>query len=212
MKVFKVADIVDGEITFSGHGKSRSPEVAAILTNIEPAREPNADFTWTVRIEIGQGAAARSVLLDLPHVISVSDSVDTPLFIGNCRLVFFRDQLFMPERAPKNATEREEIVLRVKKAVYDEQTDLASLRAAVANLEAAVEYTKSGPKREAIPEDVKLVVWTRDGGACVRCGSKQNLHFDHIIPIAKGGGNTEANIQVLCQTCNLKKADKISTI
>ena len=119
---------------------------------------------------------------------------------------------YRPNIVAKNATEREEIVLRVKKPVYDEQADLASLRAAVANLEAAIEYSKSGPKREAIPEGVKLVVWTRDGGACVRCGSKQNLHFDHIIPLAKGGGNSEATIQILCQTCNLKRADKISTL
>lgn len=212
MRIFKVADIVDGEITFSGQGKSRAPEVVAILTNIEPAKEPNVDITWKVGIGVGKGAAARSVQLDLPHCVSTSDSLDTPLFIGNCSLVFFRDQLFMPERPPKNAPEREEIVLRVKKAVYDDEAGLASLRAAVANLEAAIEYSKSGPRRDAIPEDVKLVVWTRDGGACVRCGSKQNLQFDHIIPLAKGGGNSEANIQILCQTCNLKKADKISTM
>jgi len=80
----------------------------------------------------------------------------------------------------------------------------------VANLEAAIEYTKSGPRRDPIPEDVKLLVWTRDGGACVRCGSKKELHFDHVIPVAKGGGNFEANIQILCQPCNLKKADKIA--
>jgi 5-methylcytosine-specific restriction endonuclease McrA len=28
--------------------------------------------------------------------------------------------------------------------------------------------------------------------------------------VAKGGGKTEANIQILCQTCNLKKSDKIA--
>jgi hypothetical protein len=65
-------------------------------------------------------------------------------------------------------------------------------------LEAAIEFQKSGRKRDPIPEDVKLIVWARDGGACTRCGSKQDLHFDHIIPFAKGGGNSEANIQILC--------------
>lgn len=212
MKVFKVADIVGGEITFSGQGKSRAGDVAVILTNIEPAKEPNVDFTWKMEIEIRKGPETRFIHLDLPHVISMSDSLDTPLFIGNYKLVFFRDQLFMSERVPKTPTEREEIALRVKKAVYDGASDLAGLRAAVANIEAAIEYGKSGPRRVAISEDVKLVVWTRDGGACVRCGSKQNLHFDHVIPIAKGGGNSEANIQILCQTCNLKKTDKISTM
>lgn len=110
---------------------------------------------------------------------------------------------------PKSAAEDDEIILRTKKLIYDEQADLANLKAAVANLEAAIEYTKSGPKRDPIPEDVKLLVWARDGGACVRCGSKKELHFDHIIPVAKGGGNGEANVQILCQSCNLQKTDKM---
>jgi len=101
------------------------------------------------------------------------------------------------------------VTLRVKKAIYDEEAELSSLRAAVANLEAAIEFRRSGPQRDPIPEDVKLLVWARDGGQCVRCGSQQGLHFDHVIPVAKGGGNSEANIQILCQTCNLKKSDKI---
>jgi hypothetical protein len=100
--------------------------------------------------------------------------------------------------------------LRVKKAVYDERAELSSLRATVANLESALEFQRSGPTRDPISEDVKLLVWTRDGGRCVRCGSTQVLHFDHIIPVAKGGGNSELNIQILCQTCNLKKSDKIA--
>ncbi|HJZ70049.1 MAG TPA: HNH endonuclease [Blastocatellia bacterium] len=143
--------------------------------------------------------------------MKVSDSLDVPLPLGNYELVFFRDRLFIPERPPKSASEREEIALRVKKAVYEEDAEIVSLKAAVANLEAAIQLSRSGARRESIPEDVKLVVWTRDGGACVRCRSKQDLHFDHIIPVSKGGGNQEANIQMLCQLCNLRKSDKIST-
>lgn len=60
-----------------------------------------------------------------------------------------------------------------------------------------------------IPTAVKLDVWTRDAGQCVNCGSTKNLQFDHIIPWSKGGANTVSNIQVLCQTCNLGKSDKI---
>lgn len=116
----------------------------------------------------------------------------------------------MSERPPLRDAERDEIVLRIKKIIYDEEAELSTLRAAVANLEAAIEFQRSGIRRDPIPEDVKLLVWARDGGCCVRCGSKQGLHFDHIIPVAKGGGNTEANIQILCQVCNLKKSDKIA--
>ena len=124
--------------------------------------------------------------------------------------VYFNGRFFKPEREPLNPAEREEIVLRVKKAIYEEDAELSSLRATVSNLEAAVEYQRTGLRRSPISEDVKMLVWARDGGACVRCGSQTDLHFDHIIPVAKGGGNTEANIQILCQTCNLKKSDKIA--
>jgi 5-methylcytosine-specific restriction endonuclease McrA len=86
-------------------------------------------------------------------------------------------------------------------------TELARLRSAVANIEAALEYTKSGPVRSAIADDVKMVVWVRDGGACVNCGSKNKLQFDHIIPIAQGGSD---NIQVLCAPCNLRKSENIA--
>lgn len=61
-----------------------------------------------------------------------------------------------------------------------------------------------------IPAQVKQEVWKRDKGACVQCGSKVNLHFDHIIPFSKGGSsNTAKNIQLLCAKCNLAKHDKI---
>ncbi|WP_428058687.1 HNH endonuclease [Candidatus Avelusimicrobium faecicola] len=61
-----------------------------------------------------------------------------------------------------------------------------------------------------IPTPVKQEVWKRDKGACVMCGSRLNLHFDHIIPFSKGGSsNTAKNIQLLCAKCNLSKHDKI---
>ncbi len=60
-----------------------------------------------------------------------------------------------------------------------------------------------------ISSKVKLIVYERDGGKCVTCGSQSNIHYDHIIPHSKGGSNTEKNIQILCGECNLKKSNKI---
>jgi hypothetical protein len=61
-----------------------------------------------------------------------------------------------------------------------------------------------------IPTSVKLEVWKRDKGACVQCGSKDNLHFDHILPYSKGGTSLKAqNIQLLCARHNLQKHAKI---
>jgi len=61
-----------------------------------------------------------------------------------------------------------------------------------------------------IPSWVKLEVWKRDKGQCSKCGSKQNLHFDHIIPYSRGGSSSDPqNIQILCAKHNLEKRDKI---
>lgn len=63
--------------------------------------------------------------------------------------------------------------------------------------------------RTPIPEAVRGEVWRRDGGRCVWCGSRQNLQFDHIIPVSRGGANSVANIQLLCLPCNAAKSDQV---
>jgi hypothetical protein len=61
-----------------------------------------------------------------------------------------------------------------------------------------------------IPSAVKIEVWKRDKGRCVKCGSTENLHFDHIIPYSHGGSSKDAkNIQILCLNHNLQKSDNI---
>ena len=64
-------------------------------------------------------------------------------------------------------------------------------------------------KREPISEKVKMAVWRRDGGKCVKCGGREKLEFDHIIPLSKEGSNTVRNIELLCEKCNRTKGDKI---
>lgn len=63
--------------------------------------------------------------------------------------------------------------------------------------------------RKPIPAEVRREVWRRDGGACVKCGSRRNLEYDHIVPVSKGGSNTARNIELLCETCNRSKSDSI---
>lgn len=62
-----------------------------------------------------------------------------------------------------------------------------------------------------IPGSVKLAVFKRDKGNCIMCGSKDNLHFDHILPYSKGGTSLkEENIQLLCARHNLEKSSKLN--
>jgi hypothetical protein len=68
----------------------------------------------------------------------------------------------------------------------------------------------SAQRRRIIPTSVKLEVWQRDGGKCVVCGAVDELHFDHVVPVAKGGTSLVAeNIQLLCARHNLEKRDQI---
>lgn len=63
--------------------------------------------------------------------------------------------------------------------------------------------------RERIPEQVRIEVWRRDDGKCVRCGSREKLEYDHIVPVSKGGSNTSRNIELLCEKCNRQKSANI---
>jgi hypothetical protein len=64
-------------------------------------------------------------------------------------------------------------------------------------------------ERTPIPVDVRIAVWRRDQGRCVRCGSRENLEYDHIIPVSQGGSNTLRNIELLCEKCNRSKSNNI---
>lgn len=63
--------------------------------------------------------------------------------------------------------------------------------------------------RRRIPRDVRQRVWQKYGGRCAECNADTYLEFDHIIPVAKGGGNSDTNVQLLCRKCNLAKSDNI---
>ncbi|WP_419890713.1 HNH endonuclease [Paenibacillus xylanexedens] len=68
--------------------------------------------------------------------------------------------------------------------------------------------------RADIPAWVKDAVFFRDRGHCVFCNSNlTNLvsrltvkNFDHMIPLNLSGGNDVSNIQLTCESCNLKKS------
>ncbi len=219
LSVKKVAELVGNEIIIPDGESAR--DFAAALTNTVSASDlSGSPPQWYFRVTIGEGKEARKVAVGLVSFMSETkfrQSAECPyadivtIAPGERRaFAFFRNSFFMPSRFFVNQAECEEFMLRVKRLKYREEEELTALRSYVANVEAAMQFQKNGPKRDPIPEDVKLLVWSRDGGACIRCGSKSELHFDHIIPVAKGGSGTAANIQLLCEPCNLKKSDKIA--
>jgi hypothetical protein len=63
--------------------------------------------------------------------------------------------------------------------------------------------------RRRISREVRQRVWQRYGGRCAECQADTYLEFDHIVPVAKGGSNSDTNVQLLCRKCNLAKSDNI---
>ena len=64
---------------------------------------------------------------------------------------------------------------------------------------------KLGVEHEAIEP---LVVLERDDGICGICGKDvdpMSFEMDHIIPLARGGSHTYANMQVAHMPCNRRK-------
>lgn len=62
----------------------------------------------------------------------------------------------------------------------------------------------------------RRVVWGRDEGHCrvkLVCGGVfvpfEEMHLDHIVPVAKGGEHAYNNVQTACGPCNLKKGARI---
>ena len=95
-------------------------------------------------------------------------------------------------------------------AFYGEKWMLDSeggLRAKFSTQEAVMPYELT--ERVGIPQALRGQVWRRDNGRCVQCESRENLQFDHIIPVSKGGATTVDNLQLLCRSCNLSKGAKI---
>lgn len=64
-------------------------------------------------------------------------------------------------------------------------------------------------RRKDVNRSVIRSVWDRDGWACIRCGSHQNLTVDHRVPVSLGGSNDPENLQTMCGSCNSSKGARL---
>jgi hypothetical protein len=96
----------------------------------------------------------------------------------------------------------------IKHWVLKQERKLDKLRREVQAFD-NMEALQRTPRREPIPESIRLFVWQRDKGQCVKCASRAKLEFDHIIPVVSGGSSTERDVQLLCEPCNRSKGATI---
>ncbi len=143
------------------------------------------DGIYRVPITIGVGARAKrhDFKLDSPPY-DPSSTEPTRVFkdqLSQDGMWAYRSTAVTVQGANELSTD--EVLIAVKHAVLRHDKAFERMRREVEafeNMEPA-----NIARREQIPQSVRLFVWQRDQGRCVRCGSAEKLEFDHIIPIAK---------------------------
>ena len=169
--------------------------------------------------------SGRGLVLDYEYQKANAPLEDLARWWRNGAVVRWDRQMETPVRIPAPEPGRQAWVFRGQ--IYDTEMELSAAdvqaivfeadnkkKAALARARAAAEMAESiasapRSRREPIPDDVKVLVWQRDGGRCVRCGSAEALEFDHIIPVVMGGANTARNLQLLCEGCNRAKSGSL---
>jgi hypothetical protein len=73
-------------------------------------------------------------------------------------------------------------------------------------------YGKNMEYRREVPPALRLETFRRDDYTCQHCEKvfpKEELHADHVIPIARQGLTLLSNLQSLCGPCNLRKGKRL---
>jgi 5-methylcytosine-specific restriction endonuclease McrA len=116
----------------------------------------------------------------------------------------------------------------VRKSGPDNPQWMGGPKAYLARLPKSVIYERTKAYRKANPEKVREFTQRRHGrkygklprgtvagllklqrGKCAICATVlSKYHVDHVMPLAKGGKHERLNIQLLCPTCNVRKAAK----
>lgn len=79
--------------------------------------------------------------------------------------------------------------------------------------ESITETSEERRRGRYLPFSIKMRVVRRDNHTCQECGihlRDDEVEFDHIIPISKGGSSEEHNIRLTCYDCNREKSAKVS--
>ena len=64
-------------------------------------------------------------------------------------------------------------------------------------------------RRESFDAGIRRNLLEASSGRCTICGvplTSENMHVDHILPLAEGGSNHPLNLQAACEPCNLGKS------
>ncbi len=163
------------------------------------AAKLRGDASYAELADANLGLKAIEIEMATPEFWSVFDGIAIPLKSDDQRdelsYALYRGVVWSCQRQ----LTPEQWTLLADRLVEREDAELAS---ALGDGDASL-------TRERISTEVRRAVWIRDQGMCARCKSRERLEYDHIVPVARGGSNTERNIELLCEVCNRAKSDAI---
>ena len=75
-------------------------------------------------------------------------------------------------------------------------------------------FGKNMEFRREVSRILRLETFRRDASTCQHCQRAfpaEDLHADHVIPVARGGLTVIGNLQSLCGACNLRKGKRLES-
>lgn len=97
---------------------------------------------------------------------------------------------------------------QLKRAFDSAAAIIARLSSIEGRLDADNENAGFTHSNASVSRQVRASIYERDGLKCLKCGAKDGLTIDHIVPRSKGGDNSKDNLQTLCEQCNNEKGNK----
>jgi 5-methylcytosine-specific restriction endonuclease McrA len=94
---------------------------------------------------------------------------------------------------------------RASRKRYLTQRDIVLMRNKICQLRRRTSKTSKGLPFSRKELEAKLNFL---GHFCAFCGTRENLHIDHIKPVIRGGPSLLCNLQLLCGSCNSSKGPK----
>jgi len=164
--------------------------------DIEPS-----DFSETDWAEIQEIAGAIKKKYELAIA---TGKIDNRSPLESARAAWFRQRVegFDPSDYPETVPE----------AFYEAECNVYGHVCPVFfSAEASTETSTERRRGRYISFKTKMRVVRRDNHTCQHCGKHlkdDEVEFDHIIPIAKGGSSEEHNIRLTCFGCNRDKSDE----
>jgi 5-methylcytosine-specific restriction endonuclease McrA len=96
-------------------------------------------------------------------------------------------------------------------AEYENEVRSASLAVRIPSVLRLLHYVQLRRQHLQV-KFTRANLYARDNYKCQYCGQRRSaleLTYDHVIPVARGGGKSWENIVTCCRACNLKKGDRL---